>query len=71
MYKENFSKIKEFIVSRKIQNHVRILGYVDRKDLLTLYDNCLALTYLSVSGPENLPPLEAFARGKPFYILIL
>ena len=63
--KENFSKIKEFIVSRKIQNHVRILGYVDRRDLLTLYDNCLALTYLSVSGPENLPPLEAFARGKP------
>jgi glycosyltransferase involved in cell wall biosynthesis len=41
------------------------MGFVDRKDLLTLYDNCIALSYLSVSGPENLPPLEAFARGKP------
>ena len=44
---------------------------VDRKDLLTLYDNCLALTYLSVSGPENLPPLRLLQEESQFYILIL
>ena len=60
-----YRKIKSYIVNYKLRKHVRILGYVTRKNLLILYDNCLALTYLSVSGPENLPPLEALARGKP------
>jgi glycosyltransferase involved in cell wall biosynthesis len=60
-----YRKIKSYIVNNKLRKYVRILGYVSRKDLLILYDNCLALTYLSVSGPENLPPLEALARGKP------
>ena len=60
-----YSEIKSYIVKNKLKKHVKILGYVSRKNLLILYDNCLALTYLSVSGPENLPPLEALARGKP------
>ena len=33
--------------------------------MINLYDNCLALIYASYCGPENLPPLEAFARNKP------
>ncbi|MBD1170205.1 glycosyltransferase [Pelagibacterales bacterium SAG-MED02] len=59
-----YRKIKSYIINNKLRKHVKILGYVSRKNLLILYDNCLALTYLSVSGPENLPPLEALARGK-------
>ena len=45
--------------------NVKILGHVSREQSLSLYDNCIGLIYLSVSGPENLPPLEALARGKP------
>jgi glycosyltransferase involved in cell wall biosynthesis len=30
-----------------------------------LYRQALALTYVSWCGPENLPPLEAFALGCP------
>jgi glycosyltransferase involved in cell wall biosynthesis len=30
-----------------------------------LYRNALALTYVTFFGPENLPPLEAFALGCP------
>lgn len=60
-----YKKIINFINEEDLQPYIKIMGFVDRKDLLTLYDNCIALSYLSVSGPENLPPLEAFARGKP------
>jgi len=41
-----------------------ILNFVKLEFLIQLYDNCLALTYSSFAGPENLPPLEAMARKK-------
>ena len=63
--KKLYHKIKTFIKENNIQKNVKILGHVTREELLILYDNCLGLIYLSVSGPENLPPLEALARGKP------
>ena len=34
-------------------------------DLIALYKNAFALAYVSWAGPENLPPLEAFALGCP------
>jgi glycosyltransferase involved in cell wall biosynthesis len=42
-----------------------MLGFVTRDDLIELYQKALALTYVSYFGPENLPPLEAFALGCP------
>lgn len=63
--KKLYNDINDYINKNFSTNCVFILGFVSQKKLLSLYDNCLALTYLSVSGPENLPPLEAFARGKP------
>ena len=33
--------------------------------MVGLYRNAFALTYLTFFGPENLPPLEAFALGCP------
>ncbi|HRN51755.1 MAG TPA: glycosyltransferase family 1 protein [Anaerolineales bacterium] len=44
---------------------VHMLGFVEQQDLYVLYRNALALTYASFFGPENLPPLEAFAQGCP------
>lgn len=41
------------------------LGFVERNVLIALYRQALALTYVSWCGPENLPPLEAFALGCP------
>ncbi len=48
-----------------LQDRVHFLGFVPREDLIGLYQNALALTYVSLCGPENLPPLEAFALGCP------
>ena len=44
---------------------VHFLGFVETDDLVALYQHAHALTYLSFFGPENLPPLEAFALGCP------
>jgi glycosyltransferase involved in cell wall biosynthesis len=48
-----------------VADRVRFLGFVDTDDLVALYRHAHALTYLSVFGPENLPPLEAMALGCP------
>lgn len=54
-------KIKEL----DLESQVRTLGFVEPEELVFLYQNALALSYVSFFGPENLPPLEAFALGCP------
>jgi glycosyltransferase involved in cell wall biosynthesis len=46
-------------------DRVRFLGFVETDELVSLYRGAHALVYLSFFGPENLPPLEAFALGCP------
>jgi glycosyltransferase involved in cell wall biosynthesis len=49
----------------RVADQISILGFVPRDDLLQLYRQVSALVYPSTFGPENLPPLEAFALGCP------
>ncbi len=48
-----------------IRDRVFFLGFVERSELIALYREAFALLYLTLFGPENLPPLEAFALGCP------
>lgn len=48
-----------------LEGQVQFLGFVSREVLVSLYRKALALAYVSYFGPENLPPLEAFALGCP------
>jgi glycosyltransferase involved in cell wall biosynthesis len=48
-----------------VADRVHVLGFVDTATLISLYRSAHALVYLSFFGPENLPPLEAFALGCP------
>jgi glycosyltransferase involved in cell wall biosynthesis len=57
-------KIKEY----NLTEQVSWLGFVDDAELLWLYKNALAMTYVSLMGPNNLPPLEAAALGCPLII---
>jgi glycosyltransferase involved in cell wall biosynthesis len=43
--------------------HCHFLGFVSQDDLIGLYRAASAMAYVSFGGPENLPPLEAFALG--------
>jgi glycosyltransferase involved in cell wall biosynthesis len=60
---------KEFVREQAkkigISEQIKFVDFVTQEDLIGLYQNALALTYLSFFGPENLPPLEAFALGCP------
>jgi glycosyltransferase involved in cell wall biosynthesis len=48
-----------------IADAVHFLGFVPERQLIGLYRRAAALAYVSYGGPENLPPLEAFALGCP------
>lgn len=48
-----------------LADRVHFLGFVEPAELLFLYRNAQALVYPSFSGPENMPPLEAFSQGCP------
>jgi glycosyltransferase involved in cell wall biosynthesis len=63
--KGNRQFIADVAAREEISEQVHFLGFVERNVLVALYRQALALTYVSWCGPENLPPLEAFALGCP------
>jgi glycosyltransferase involved in cell wall biosynthesis len=63
--KGNFSHVRSLAHAYGVDSQVRFLGFVSQSDLVALYRRALALIYPSFCGPENLPPLEAFALGCP------
>lgn len=63
--KGNKSIVQDFVSNNDLIRYVHFLGFVNRKDMIELYQNAFALTYVSLFGPENMPPLEGFALGCP------
>lgn len=63
--KGNRQFVADVAAREGISEQVHFLGFVERDVLVALYREALALTYVSWCGPENLPPLEAFALGCP------
>jgi glycosyltransferase involved in cell wall biosynthesis len=63
--KGNREYVKRLASELGVSANVLFLGFVPREDLIGLYRQALALTYVTLFGPENLPPLEAFALGCP------
>jgi len=63
--KGNRGYVQEKIRELGLQQQVSFEGFVARERLVMLYRNALALVYVSLLGPDNLPPLEAFALGCP------
>jgi glycosyltransferase involved in cell wall biosynthesis len=57
--------VQELASAAGITELVHFLGFVGTEELVALYQHAHALTYVSFFGPENLPPLEAFALGCP------
>ena len=63
--KGNKKYIEQVAGNLGIKDHIKFLGFVSRDRLVALYRDAIALVYTSFCGPENLPPLEAFAIGCP------
>jgi len=58
------NKIKEY----NLEKYIHMTGFVDDSTLVELYKNALALTFVSLLGPNNLPPIEAISLGCPVII---
>lgn len=63
--KGNKKFIQQKVKELGLENQVHFLGFVATEELIALYQNAFALSYVTFFGPENLPPLEAFALGCP------
>lgn len=63
--KGNLSYIKNAAQELGVDSNVHFLGFVSSEDLYLLYKSAFALVFPSIFGPDNLPPLEAFAIGCP------
>ena len=63
--KGNAQFVREKISEFGLDDQIHVLGFVPRDDLKALYSTALALTFASFFGPDNLPPLEAFALSCP------
>lgn len=61
----NFSYIKKLTGDLQLIEYVHFLGFIPRDDLIELYRNAVALIFPTFFGPDNLPPLEAFALQCP------
>ena len=61
----NKEYVQQMIDELNLSSQVNIIGFVLQTDLIALYRKAFALTYLTFFGPDNLPPLEAFALGCP------
>lgn len=61
----NMKYIQSLAEQMGLANLVHFLGFIPREDLIALYCGAEVLTFVTLFGPENLPPLEAFACGCP------
>ncbi len=66
--KGNLSYIRQLVTFKHLQNDVIIAGFVDQKELYTLYRNAAMMVMPTFLGPSNIPPLEAAFLNCPVLI---
>jgi glycosyltransferase involved in cell wall biosynthesis len=57
--------VERYVEKFGLQERVRFAGFVTNEEIISLYQQSLALVMPSYFGPTNLPPLEAFQLGVP------
>jgi glycosyltransferase involved in cell wall biosynthesis len=63
--KGNQEYISQMATELNLSKQVNFIGFIPQEDMIALYRNAFALTYVTFNGPSGLPPLEAFALGCP------
>ena len=66
--KGNLSFIKEIIKEENLSDHIKILGFINDEEIISLYLNCAAVIVPTLLGRSSLPLLESlFFKKKIFY----
>jgi glycosyltransferase involved in cell wall biosynthesis len=63
--KGNKNYLEHLVKDLELTNQVNFLGFVSEQEKIALYKHAFALTFPTFFGPDNIPPLEAFALGCP------
>jgi glycosyltransferase involved in cell wall biosynthesis len=63
--KGNREYLQRYATRLGLGDAVRFLEYVTQGQLVQLYRRAFCLAFATFCGPDNLPPLEAFALGCP------
>jgi glycosyltransferase involved in cell wall biosynthesis len=63
--KGNLNHVSHTVAALGLTSQALVLGFVPKADLYELYREAVSLTFPSFFGPDNIPPLEAFALGCP------
>lgn len=61
----NLARIKQQAQQLGVSDNVTFLGFVPVDHMRALYEGALAVVMSTYFGPTNLPPLEAWAVGRP------
>ncbi len=65
MWEEQLTPATAYFGERALRRRFRLLDFVSREDLRSLYANALCLAFPSLYEGFGLPPLEAMAHGCP------
>lgn len=63
--KGNKSYVRNYAERLQVSDQVDFHQFVSTGTIVALYQNAFALVFPTFFGPENMPPLEAFALGCP------
>lgn len=63
--KGNQAFVEKKVEELGLVRRVHFPGFVTQEELVALYRQADALVFVSLFGPDNIPPLEAFALGCP------
>lgn len=63
--KNAYDSVIREIQNLRVDDLVTVLGYVPDEHVVALYKTAVALAFVSLIGPTNIPPLEAMALGCP------
>jgi glycosyltransferase involved in cell wall biosynthesis len=61
----NLDYVMRYADGLGVRDQVHYIGRVSDEEMTQLYRNAFALAFVSATGPDNLPPLEAMALGCP------
>jgi glycosyltransferase involved in cell wall biosynthesis len=61
----NVDHVRQTVARLGLQEQVHFLGFLSKEEVAEMYRHAAALVYPTFVGPDNLPPLEAFASGCP------
>lgn len=63
--KNNYENVVNKINELDLKDSIYILGYVSNDEIYSFYKFAVAMTFLSLAGPTNIPPIESMLLGCP------